>query len=242
MPSGAFCDAIRGEVPDMTQFPNATFMKSKILDIHTHHLSSCPEQALLSCCMKDVTSAGFRSAHFLSIGIHPWFLSEEDFHFQLNWIDNVLATDCRVIALGECGLDKLCSTPYSLQTKAFLNLIKRSEDHHLPLLIHAVKYANEIMELKKKLRPHQPWIIHGFRGKKELASSYLQHGFYLSFGEKYQEEALKSIPADKLLLETDESKSDIREIYEQAADIRNVSLEELTAHIQENISRLFFNR
>ena len=154
----------------------------------------------------------------------------------------MVKTDGRIIALGEGGLDKLCSTPYSLQMEAFLNLVKRSENYRLPLLIHAVKYAHEIMELKKRVCPNQPWIIHGFRGKKELASGYLQHGFYLSFGEKYQEDALKAVPDDKLLLETDESKSDIREIYEQAADIRNVSLEELTAHIQENISRLFFNR
>lgn len=217
-------------------------MKSKILDIHTHHLPLHPEQALFSCCMKDETSAQFRSARFLSVGIHPWFLSEEDFHFQLNWIDNMVKTDGRIIALGEGGLDKLCSTPYSLQMEAFLNLVKRSENYRLPLLIHAVKYAHEIMELKKRVCPNQPWIIHGFRGKKELASGYLQHGFYLSFGEKYQEDALKAVPDDKLLLETDESESDIQNIYRRAADIRGVSPDKLAARIQENVCRLFFNR
>lgn len=51
-----------------------------------------------------------------------------------------------------------------------------------PLVIHLVKAVDELLKVKRDLRPSNPWIIHGFRGKAALAEEYLKHGFYLSFG------------------------------------------------------------
>ena len=78
-----------------------------------------------------------------------------------------------------------------------------------PLVIHLVKAVDELLKVKRDLRPSNPWIIHGFRGKAALAEEYLKHGFYLSFGEKYQEVALCRVPADRLFIETDESEVSI---------------------------------
>ena len=46
---------------------------------------------------------------------------------------------------------------------------------------------SELLKLKQQIKPANPWIIHGFRGKAALAEECLRHGFYLSFGEKYQD-------------------------------------------------------
>lgn len=116
------------------------------------------------------------------------------------------------------------------------------DERELPLLIHAVKATEELFAIKKEMRPRNAWIIHGFRGKKELAESLLGQGFYLSFGEKYQPEALRITPEDRLLLETDEATADIADVYERVARERKRGLEELTAKVQETINRLFFNQ
>ncbi len=85
-----------------------------------------------------------------------------------------------------------------------------------------------------------PWILHGFRGKKELALEFMKHGFYLSLGEHYPEEVLRAIPIDRLFIETDESKTNIRALYEKAALIKQIDVAEFTTAIHENIKNVFF--
>ena len=101
---------------------------------------------------------------------------------------------------------------------------------------------DELLKLKRQIKPANPWIIHGFRGKAALAEEYLRHGFYLSFGEKYQEEALRITPSGRLFLEIDESDVPIADVYSRAAQARCVSLAELTEALQENIAKVFFKQ
>lgn len=210
-----------------------------LLDVHTHRLPDDASTALLSCSLRNVPLP--KEARFLSVGIHPWYITREDYGSQMEWVERML-DDRRVIALGEAGLDKRCATPFDLQLVAFRYVAQLADKRGLPLLIHAVKATEELFAVKKEMCPRNAWIIHGFRGKKELAESLLGQGFYLSFGEKYQPEALRITPEDRLLLETDEATADIADVYERAARERKRGLEELTAKVQETINRLFFNQ
>lgn len=208
-----------------------------LLDIHTHRLPEEAATAILSCHMYSLPPA---AACFLSAGIHPWFLSQEDLPAQKEWLRQILE-DKRVIALGEAGIDKRCKTPLELQKEAFRYVCRLSEQHRLPLIIHAVKATPELMAFRKEIRPQQPWIIHGFRGNKEVAQSLIRHGFYLSFGEKYQEEALAVTPPERLLLETDESPVPAAQLCRHMADVLQTSVPALTAQLQQTIKSLFFN-
>lgn len=207
-------------------------------DIHTHRLISCSDEQLLSCSYRDRSSSAFQQAVHLSVGIHPWYLTEEDFLLQQSWVEQMFQ-DERVIAVGEGGLDKCCATPMQLQERAFRWLIECAEEHRLPLIIHCVKCTAEVLRLKKEYIPKSPWIIHGFRGKPQQAVEYLRHGFYLSFGERYSAESLRQTPLERLLLETDESLLTIDEIYEQAAATREIPLKTLEDSVFENINYLF---
>lgn len=102
-------------------------------DVHTHRLTSSAGLSFLSCRMDDKEHADISTARFLSVGIHPWFLSEDDCMLQFQWLDEMML-DPRTVALGEAGLDKLCDTPFSLQLKAFRGVIERAEIHGFPLL------------------------------------------------------------------------------------------------------------
>lgn len=206
----------------------------EIYDIHTHHPSPT---AILN-----ESPLGFspQEGRYYSLGIHPWNADED---WLLAWEALQVAALCpHVLAIGEAGLDKLAPANWERQQLLFGKQAELAARVGKPLVIHCVKSANEMIGLKKKLRPSVPWIIHGFRGNPELAAQFLRHGFYLSFGKYYQEEALKSVPADRLLIETDESLTDVKQLYRKAAFLLEIPEQELTARIVRNIESLFFHR
>ncbi len=236
---------IRGAVRDTTRFPNRfnslpSLSLKMYFDIHTHHLSACPSEAIYNADSNYMPTPD--EAIYISVGIHPWHLTDEDYPVRLQWVESMLQDDKRIIALGEAGLDKCCDAPFALQEEAFRKVISLSEQYCLPLIIHAVKADNELIALKKEVHPSQPWIIHGFRGKKELAQSLVNQGFYLSFGEHYHADALRYMPAETFLLETDESLASIRSLYGRAAEIRGISPESLAREVSQTVNSLFFNR
>lgn len=213
-----------------------------IIDIHSHNVSSMHEYKINSFCMKDKDTVDFISAKQISIGIHPWYVSADDIEQQTEWIKYTAINDKRVIAIGECGTDKLCNTDMNIQNEAFCNCITLSEELELPLIIHSVKTSNEIIRLRKSIKPKQAWIIHGFRGKPEQALQYTSNGFYLSFGKLYNTESIKITPPDKLLFETDEYTGNITEIIRSAAETLDIPSDKIQDIASENAKRLFFNR
>lgn len=236
---------IRGAVRDTTRFPNRfnslpSLSLKMYFDIHTHHLSACPSEAIYNADSKYMPTPD--EAIYISVGIHPWHLTDEDYPVRLQWMESMLQDDKRIIALGEAGLDKCCDAPFALQEEAFRKVISLSEHYCRPLIIHAVKAYNELIALKKEVHPSQPWIIHGFRGKKELAQSLVNQGFYLSFGEHYHADALRYMPAGTFLLETDESLASIRSLYGRAAEICGISPKSLAREVSQTVNSLFFNR
>ena len=208
----------------------------EILDIHAHHFPVKPGQAILNVFPADFVP---QSGQYYSVGYHPWYLSGDA---SEDWVllDKII-THPQVLAVGEAGLDKVTEVDYSIQKIAFERQIDMAAQVHKPLIIHCVRSYNEVMELKKTFKPTNPWIIHGFRGKKELAKQLTDHGIYLSYGFNYQEEALRTTPLDMLFLETDENPSDIHLLYQQVAVHLSLSVNELTESVQDNINRIFFN-
>ena len=206
-------------------------------DIHTNRFTdSAPEEVLLSCPVlkKEIPA----EAVYVSAEIHPWHLTAENLSCQIERMENMLS-DSRVLALGEVGLDKLTECPYPIQIKAFEEIVSISEAYGKPLIIHCVKSVDELIAIRKKMRPALPWIMHGFRGKPQQADSLLRHGFYLSFGEHYNSQVMKEIPIERLFLETDESNVPIDELYNRAAAIRHISAEELKLAVLHNVNNVF---
>lgn len=183
-------------------------------------------------------------APFCSIGIHPWDLTAENSERLWDVLQRELerrkSENRPCVAIGEAGLDKLAAAPMELQVEIFERQVALSEDCRLPLIIHCVKAVDELLAVKKRLAPLQPWIWHGFRGKAQQASQLLRHGFYLSLGEHYSREAMQAIPASRLFLETDESVLDISDIIRRAAEVRGVDAECLQETLRENVQKVFF--
>ena len=181
------------------------------------------------------------SVAYLSVGIHPWYLDAQAAESQLAILRQSLQDD-RVVALGEAGLDRLRGCPLDVQISAFRHEVALAEEYRLPMVIHCVRAFNELIRLKKELRPRQPWIIHGYRGKESGVAGLLRHGCYISFGTKFQTEAVRAVPLHRLFIETDEAVESIADICFRIAGIKGISPEELAEAINKNVREVFFKR
>lgn len=171
--------------------------------------------------------------HLPSFGLHPWHLTD-------HWEQELKAFEGHSILIGECGLDRLCETPYELQLEAFQAQIHLSERLELPLVLHCVRALEDVLRLKRGTR--QPWIFHGFRGKPQQLQQLLDHGFYISFGFRYNTESLRACPSDRLFLETDDSPEPIASLYETAAALRSTTVDALNNQLWQNLRELFVHQ
>lgn len=175
----------------------------------------------------------------LSVGLHPWYIA----HNYLQALDTVAtyAIHPSVYAIGECGIDKLTETPLPLQEEIFIKQALIAEKAQKPLIIHSVKTYNEIIHLKKELKPHAPWILHGFRGKTSIAQELIHHQFCLSFGNTliHIPNVVRYIPLEKIFFETDDATVNIEEVYQNFSKLRGITIETLKAQIDENFKRTF---
>ena len=187
-------------------------------DVHTHFLTGNP-YAILNA------NSSINSFH--SRGIHPWFVNK---NIPLEKLESDLQHP-KCIALGEIGLDKICGTDFELQRKLFIQQIELSENYNLPVIIHCVRASNELVELKKEIKPTQHWIWHGFN-KASILQQTLENEIIPSFGEvilhnESLQKELVNLESSQFLLETDTSTLSIKTIYKTVAEVRNQSTESL---------------
>lgn len=198
------------------------------IDVHTHNPYRDNVLAIKNLSISEIGNLDLSNKfQYYSIGIHPWEVHETNSNaFEI--LDYWAANDA-VKAIGECGLDKNSKAGLKEQSYYLERQVQISEKHQKPLIIHCVACFNEIISMKKMLRPTQDWIIHGFRSKPQLAKQLVAHGFSLSFGEKYNLMSVETTPLENICIETDTSSVDIMTIYKEIASIKNCLPKELNA-------------
>ena len=205
-----------------------------IIDIHTHRKDS--REALIS-----VSPDNFQPLDglFYSVGIHPWDSDKENITQLFDLLEKALPHP-QVLAIGETGLDRLKGAEMKIQEEIFVRHCQLSESFRKPMVLHAVRTFDRLLYYKKQLRPSMPWLVHGFRGNAATASALLSKGIGLSFGEKWNKEALLSVPDSQLLIETDEAHTDINKIIENIAAARNTTPESIKKTASTNACRILF--
>jgi len=213
------------------------------IDIHTHSSATGRQDVIaVKNIFQQNTGDIQPDKGWFSYGLHPWDSGSITINTDL--FDAVIRRP-EILAVGECGLDRLRGAGLVLQGKVFRHQAQIAEIHQKPVIIHCVRAWQEILALKNDLRPAAPWIIHGFRGKPELADRLIDNGFYLSFGESLlilkdsASGVFKNTPANRFFLETDESKYTIEDIYFAACRIKNLSLEGLQQCMLQNFETVF---
>jgi len=146
-----------------------------------------------------------------SAGIHPNHAAEVQ---PGDWEEIVrLASEPRVVALGETGLDLYWKdTPLAVQQDYFDRHIRLSQSIGKPLVIHQRESAVEILTMLRAASQRGPLtgVMHSFTGTTDQAREFLDLGLYISFAGMVtfkKSDDLRAVaaqvPADRILVETD---------------------------------------
>jgi TatD DNase family protein len=195
------------------------------IDIHTHRAGNSTSIANSFAPQAD----GF----YYSAGIHPWDITPHSAALLQELATT--ATCANVVAIGECGIDKIKSpATIATQTEIFAAQARIANAVNKPLIIHCVKAHSELIALHRTITPTVAWILHGFRGNPTLAQQLLKEGFHLSFGEKFNPQSVAATPLHRLFVESDTSPLPIEDIYAAVAQAAGVGIETLAAAVQKN--------
>lgn len=179
-----------------------------------------------------------------SMGIHPWYIQPDHWEKQLHSLRE-FSIYSRVLAIGECGLDKICTTPFPLQELVFRNQVVWANSIGKPLVIHCVRAWEEVLKTLEDAAVTVPVIFHGFAKNEQLARRLIDKGYYISLGKALlkpeKESLLQVIPPAQLFLETDDAAISIGEIYTIAARALSIEHNSLVLQIQKNAATVFGN-
>jgi len=219
-----------------------------------------------------------------SYGVHPWDSGSR----SPGWLAALraqLTADPRA-AVGEIGLDRwiidgikpgdpriagLRVAPLAEQAEVFAAQLALAAEFNRAASIHCVQAWGALLELlQKTARPARGFLLHGYAGPAEMIGTFTGLGACYSFNIQLLEpryasrlENFKTIPADRLLVETDaptkppptgrnrfplgsdamgeeiNHPGNIAVAYEALAGLRGLPLAELAGQVETNFLRLF---
>jgi TatD DNase family protein len=218
--------------------------ESIYINIHGHRMANnIQEWVLRNMFAQDYPPEDIEFGNY-SVGFHPYHVGQVDEEDALNKVR--LATEnLNVCAIGEIGLDKAIEAPLNHQMRIFETQVEIAEFAELPVILHVVRAFNEVLAFMKTNKPVVPMIIHGFNGNARMAEDLIKEGCYISFGEAIAGnnqkviDALKTVPVEKMFLETDEGELDIRELYQITSEVKKISNDLLRLQIFENTKTSF---
>ena len=123
------------------------------------------------------------------------------------------SAEAKIIGIGETGLDYYYEhSPRELQKESFRKHISVSRETGLPVIIHSRDADKDTASLLRSEfeKGSFPGVIHCFNGSKEVAQAALDCGLFISLAgivtfknANSLRDAVKDLPADRLLIETD---------------------------------------
>ncbi len=216
-----------------------SLLDNKFIDIHSHHISY--DDSIIQII--NIYPEPFLEKNdkkFYSMGMHPWFI-ENNYNEKLDILGNNLHYS-PILAIGECGLDKNCKTPFKTQLSVFEKQIMFAHQAKKPLIIHCVKAYEELLALTKGMNMN--CIIHGFSGSINLAEQLISKGFFISIGANVFtnlkiQNVIKQIPLDSVFLESDNKPNIIKSVYSKVCELQNIELMLLQNKIKSNFDKIW---
>jgi len=210
---------------------------------------------------EEVAAIAEAHAHiYASLGIHPHEV-EKEAHVTYDDIAKH-AVHPKVIGIGETGLDFYYEhSPRALQEKFFRMHCAVARDFDLPVIVHTRDADDDTIRILReesqggKLRG----LIHCFTAGQKLADAVQELGFsisisgIISFKNAVElQETVKTIPLEKLLIETDapylapvphrgkrNEPSFVYHVAAALAELKGVTIAELAKVTTENYFNLF---
>ena len=196
-----------------------------------------------------------------TVGIHP-HESDKNFLSASQLVQNLIENK-KIIGIGETGLDFYYNnSKREKQISSFKEHIEASIETKSPLIVHSRNAENETYEILNSYKNDDLKILmHCFTGSKEFSKKLLQlNSFFSASGiitfknSLDLQETFKSIPLEKLLIETDSpflapvpyrgkknEPSFIDFTAIKLAEIKEIPKSKLIEITTKNFNQLFFN-
>jgi len=194
----------------------------------------------------------------VSAGLHP--MADESDEFSTDYLTR-LAKDDKVVAIGETGLDYYYHKDNpQWQQDRFRAHIQVANEVNKPLIIHTRDAGDDTLKiLQQENAGSCGGVIHCFTETQDFANRALELGFMISISgivtfrnADALREIAKTIPDDRLLIETDSpylspvphrgkqnQPAFVQHVAETLAEIRNTSVETIAELSRNNFYRLF---
>lgn len=209
---------------------------------------------------KIIALAESNEALVCSVGIHPHEAGREPETSAEQLVE--MASHEKVVGIGETGLDYFYEhSPRDAQQRNFRAHIEACRISRLPLIVHARDADQDTADILEDEmgKGDYPGLIHCFTAGPELAKRALDIGFYISISgiatfknASDLRETIKSVPLERLLIETDapflapvphrgkrNEPSFVADTAATLAELKGVSTEELARMTTENFFNLF---
>ncbi len=197
---------------------------------------------------------------FGTFGIHP---HETKIHSNINKekIISIQKKYNKIIGIGETGLDYYYNNSDKvIQKKLFIEHIKASLELNLPIIVHSRSAEDDTYGILNDFSSQNPKILmHCFTGSKAFSEKLLKLNAFFSFSgiitfnnSRDLQSTASSIPLNKILIETDSpflapepkrgkknEPSFIIHTAKKLAEIKNLSLEDISRLTSNNFSQLF---
>ena len=197
---------------------------------------------------------------FAAVGIHPNYAVQAQ---PGDWeAIEELASSPKVVAIGETGLDRYWDhTPFDVQLDYFRRQIELAKQRDVPFIVHCREAEPDVVAvLRESAGAGQlKGIMHSFCGGRATLDAALELGLHISFAgmltfKKNLElrELAKTVPLDRLLVETDSpylapqpqrgkrnEPAFVRHTAECLAELHGKTLDEMAAITTKNARRLF---
>ncbi len=180
---------------------------------------------------------------YATAGVHPHHAG--DFDAETEALLRELHARPEVVAVGETGLDYYRNfSPRAAQLFAFERQLQLAIDSGKPLFLHQRDAHSDLIACMDSVRGQVcRAVVHCFTGEKAELFDYLDRDFYIGItgwicDERrglHLRELVKSIPADRLMLETDAPYLLPRNVEPMPAHRRNEPM--YLAHICAEVAR-----
>jgi TatD DNase family protein len=194
----------------------------------------------------------------LAVGLHPTEAEEYDDTLEQALLHT--AREHKAIAIGETGLDYHWNADTAAtQRDVFARQIGIAKELDLPFIIHQRDAESDTLAVLRATNPPHRGVMHCFTGDRDYARQCLDLGLHIGIGGavtfrklKALHEAVRSIPLDRLLLETDapfmtpsphrgqrNEPAYVRYVLDKIAELRDIAPQELANFTTRNAVDLF---
>ena len=194
-----------------------------------------------------------------SVGFHPHDAAEltEDLEQKIR---KLALEEKKLIAIGETGLDyHYMYSSAEVQQQVFSKQLQLAVELNLPVIMHSREAEKDTLNILQEIPVPSLGVAHSFTSSFEMAKTLIEMGWYIGINgivtfknAEDLREVVSWLPLDRLLLETDSpflaptpfrgkpnKPAHIPTIATFIAELRGISLEQLSEQTTANAQRLF---